>query len=472
MKNRVLNIGIQALGWTGFILIMGATLVPELLDVCLSLAPSWVDAFIGGGSAMMATVTLTGPVSHETTEQAVPDHFERDVSKIITKRRLQHYAFDSLVRRIAKKEKAHQFKTEWEEVETRPRRDVTTLLYTIVGGASGETAVIDVANVSMWAEDDTGFVEGVDGNAAGTELKFLVTSVDDDNDQITISGLNGFNNANDPNVDGKRVPTIPSGSVIRRMANAKTELDASTTEKYQVPSQYYNYCQIYQQELSESEHESISKAYSGYNYDDKKEQALWDFRSSLEISMLNGHRTKYYKGTEAHYTAGGVIESISNEIEFGSGGGSVDPSVSDVIDMTQVLFSSNRGSRVRYALTGSTLCSGLDKIPIGDKRVEAMQTEVTAGFTVKTLISTHGVIHIIPTKSLDDIGWDNKAVILDFEHLIKKEYIPLKAVKMDYNTTGIKRVINAYRLEETSCVQTRYAGANGVHATWVPTVST
>jgi hypothetical protein len=140
--------------------------------------------------------------------------------------------------------------------------------------------------------------------------------------------------------------------------------------------------------------------------------------------------------------------------------------------MLEVVFSPNRGSRERYAFCGSTLCSGLDKIPIGDKRVEATMTEVVAGFKVKTLESTHGLVHIIPSKQLDRQGWGSKAVIVDFENLIKKEFIPLKAVPLDLNNTGQSRVINAYRLEETSCIQTRYGGTNGVHATWVPTTST
>ena len=472
MKNRVLNIGTQVLGWIGFILFMGVAFVPELHELFISFLPEWMNWVIGGGSALMAAGPVTGPVTHETTDTNEPLHFERDVSTIITFKRPHDYPLDTLLRMIGKKEKAHQFKAEWEEVDVRPASDVTTALYTIQAGTAGETAVITVANVSMWAVDDTGRVEDVDGSTAGEEFRFIVTAVDDGNDQISISGLNGFNTAGDANVDGDRVPTIPSGSTFYRMGNAKTELDARTTEKYQIPGQFFNYCQTFMSELSESEIESHMRAYSGYNYNDKKQLGLWDFRSQCEASHLFGHRRKRYIGNDAHYTAGGIIPAISNTIEFGSGAGAVDPSVANVIDLCEVVFSPNRGSQERYAFCGSTLVSGLDKIPIGDRRVESMQTEVVAGFKVKTLVSSHGMLHVIPSKQLDRQGYGSKAVIVDFENLIKKELIPVKAVPLNLNTTGQSRVINAFRLEETSCVQTRYAGTDGVHAIWEPSLST
>lgn len=472
MKNRFLNIGTQILGWIGFILFLGAAFVPELHEILLSFIPEWAQGIFGAGSAMLAAGPVTGPVTHETTNTEEPNHFERDVSQIITFKRPHDYPLDTLIRMIGKKEKARQFKVEWEEVDVRPASDTTTAGYTIQAGTAGETAVLTVANVSMWAVDDTGRVGDVDGSTAGEEFRFVVTAVDDDNDQISVSGLNGFNTAGDAGVDGNRVPSIASGSTLYRMGNAKTELDAQTTEKYQIPGQFYNYCETFMAQLSESEIESHMRAYSGYDYGDKKNLALWDFRSQLESTHLFGHRRERIIGSDRHYFAGGIIPSISNTIEFGSGAGAVNPTVDDVIDMTEVVFSPNRGSRKRYAFCGSTLVSGLDKIPVGDRRIRATEEKVTAGFSVTKLISSHGEVVVIPSKQLDRQGWGNKAVIVDFENLVKKELIPLKAVPLELNKSGQKRVINAYRLEETCCIQTRYAGTDGVHAIWEPSQAT
>lgn len=467
--NKLINISLKTLGWIGFCLVILLAIL-ECQEALMAYMSIDIHEFLlGTGGTTLAMATVTGPVTHETTDSNLPDHIERDVSTIITYKRPHDYPLDTLLRQIGRKETARNFKVEWEEVDIRPVKDTTTAGYTIVaGGNPGQTAAITVANVSMWAVDDTGRVDGVDGNTAGEEFKFIVTAVNDSSNQITISGLNGFNDANDAGVDGDRIPTIASGTALYRMGNAKTELDAQTTEKYQLPAQFYNYCQTFMAQLSESEIESHMRAYSGYDYGDKKNLNLWDFRSQCEGSHLFGHRRKRAVGSDQHYTAGGIIPSISNTVNFGSGGGSVDPSVADVIDLGESLFAPNRGSMRRYMFAGKEVVSGLDKIEIDKRRIRAEQEEIIAGFKVNKLISSHGEIMVVHSKQLDQQGWEQKAVIVDFEHLIKKELIPLKATPLELNKSGQKRVIKAYRLEETCCVQTRYGGTDGVHAIWEP----
>ena len=462
--NKYVKTGWQIFGWLFSILLVAAIAIPELHE--------FLEVIGIGGSAILAAGPVTGPVSHETTVTEESEHFARDVSQIITFKRPHDYPLDTLLRHIGKKEKARHFKVEWEEVDVRPVSDTTSALYTKQVGSAGATAVISVTNVAMWAIDDTGRAEGIFGSTPGEELRFAVTAVTDADDTITITALNGYDNADTASTDGDRVPTMASGTTIYRMGNAKTELDAQTVEKYQVPGQFFNYCQTFMSQLSESEIESHMRAYSGYDYGDKKNLGLWDFRSQCESTHLWGQIRTRTIGSDRHYYAGGIINAISNEVEFGSGGSVVDPSVADVIDLCEVIFSPNRGSQKRYAFCGSTLVSGLDKIAIGDRRITAEQEEVVQGFKVNKLISSHGELVVIPSKQLDRQGWGSKAVILDFENLVKKELIPLKAVPLELNRSGQSRVINAFRLEETCCVQTRYGGTDGVHCTWVPTTST
>lgn len=442
-----------------FTLLMTVMVFPELAEAAL--------AFIGAGSAgtvgVMLGTTVSGPITVNATSAANSTHYERSVSDIVTFKKPAATPLDTLIRKVGKKQKARAFKAEWQEVAVRGTEDTITSGFTAAGNSTDESVDLDVTNTEIWNVGDTGTVPTVNGGDA-TPFVFYVTAVDTDADTITITGVNG----SDSSGEGKRVPTI--GTVnIYRLGPASTELNAQITEKFQVPVNDYNYCQTFQAQLSEGILESKHRAESGYNYNDKKMLALYDYRTQMEKSHLFGNRRYKSIGGEDFYFAGGAINKISNALTFGTGSGAMDIDADDIIDICENVFAPNEGSEERYLFAGKKLISAIDKIDIANRRIEAKETEIVVGMKVKTLISSHGLLHIVPNKNLDAVGdWYNKGIILDMDNVIKQELEEMTVTQLELNKSGSKKVAKAFRLDETACLQFRYAGANGVHATVGP----
>ncbi len=437
------------------------------LSIAFPEASSYILAALGlggagfGGSILAVGTTVVGPVTVEKTAAANSEHLARDVSDIITMRKPDDAPLDTLIRKIAKKKAAHNYKVEWEEVSTRGTEDTLTATNTAAGSSADDEVDLAVTNTTIWNANDTGIVPTVNGGD-GNPFNFFVVSVDTDADTITVRGINGSNTSG----EGFRVPTIASGTKIYRLGPASYELQASIGEKYQVPTTDYNYCQTHQKQLSEGLIESKHKAYSGYNFQDKKNLEIYDYRSQMEGTHLFGNRRKKTIGNEVYHFAGGIINKISNSLTYGSGGGATDISINDIIDIHEAVFAPNNGSSMRYLIAGSTLVGALNKIDTSNRRLRADEHEIVTGWKVTKLISNFGEMAVIHSKTLDSKGdyWKKRGLILDMDHLVLRELEPMIATDLELNKSGQKKVKSAFRLDWTGCIETRYAGSGGVHA--------
>lgn len=460
MKQLIRHNKWYSIGLTAFMfaLLMTALVIPE--------AAAGVAGLIGlsgagfGGSMLAVGTTVTGPVTAESTSGASSTHYQRSVDDVVTIQKPQDTPLDTLMRRISKKKKAKHHKHEWEEVSVRSFEDTTTATFTAAGTAADESVTLSVTNTEIWSVDDTGIAPGISGGDSN-DLVFQVTAVDEDADTITITGVNG---ADVSGTITKRIPTIASGTKIYRMAKAKSALSAQSTVKYQVPVFDYNYNQNFQCQLEEGVLEAQYRSESGYDFNDKKMLELYNYRSEINFAYYFGNRRVQTIGGEQKYFAGGIINKISNEVEFGSGAGAMDISADDVIDICETLFAPNNGSERRYLMAGKKLVSALDKIDTSSRRLEWDQEEIVVGMKVKKLVSSHGELIVVPDKTLDIItAWQQRGVILDFEHLMKAELFAPQVTKLKLDESGTRRVKNAIRLDESSCPQLRYAGSGGVH---------
>jgi hypothetical protein len=372
---------------------------------------------------------------------------------------------DTLIRKLAKKREVTNFKVEWEDVAVRGTEDTLTATNTAAGSSADDEVNLAVTNTEIWNVNDTGIVPTVNGGD-GNPFVFFVTAVNTSGDTITIQGVNGST--------GTRVPTIASATNIYRLGPASHELQAQIGEKYQVPTQDYNYCQTFQKQLSEGILESKYKAFSKYNYKTKKDLEIYEFRSAMEKSHIFGNRQKTVMSDgETYHFAGGIANKISNSLTYGTGSGAIDPSINDIIDIHEAIFAPNNGSSTRYLVAGSSLVAALNKIDTSNRRLRADEHEIVTGWKVTKFISNFGEMPIIHSKTLDSMGtaWKAKGFLLDFDHLVKAELEPMTATELELNKTGVRKVKNAMRLDETSCIETRYAGAGGVHAVLGPDLS-
>jgi hypothetical protein len=416
----------------------------------------------GAGGSMLAG-NITGPLTVDKIKTDNSDHLRVSMSKIVTEIKPDEFPLDTFIRSLGKTEKAIDWKHNYQTVTYRPFSDTSDGAFTAAGNATDESVDLGVDNVDMWEIDDTLRVDGVTNNS-GEELRCIVTNKSSSGGTITITAINGNT--------GQRVLSIDDETTLYRMAPAKSELDAQHTSNLQIPANDYNYCQKFMTQMERSVYEKLTQSRSGFNYADQKRIALYNFRSACEASHLFGVRAESTVGNDKVYTAGGVIPKISQSIEFGSGGGSVDPSVNNALDALEAVFAGQAGSDTRVLLAGKSLITGLSKISNYDRNLQFNGNKIVHGVKVTELESGFGTVYVKHHKSLDQQGWSSKGVFLDLENIVKAEFKPLSATPLKLKEAGTRDVEDAVRIDETACLTTRYASASGVHAIWTPKLST
>lgn len=413
-----------------------------------------------GGSAVLGSVIQTGAVSYEDTNTNASGVLERDISKVVTEQRPDEFPLDTLLRSIRPAESAHNVKVEYDTVTYRERGDALGAGFTQAGGAADAEATLTVGK-GIWAKNDVVYVPSVTGHD-GKALRLIVTERVSAT-SIKVTAINGQSSGNPT-----WVPTLANGTAIYRSAPAWHEKLSISDIITQDPSQDFNYCQIKAKVIERTQMESKMKTYSGYSYQDKVRQQIYDLRSDCESAILFGIRGKTTVNSEAVYSQNGLTNIITNTQTFGTGASAVDPSLADILDLCEATFADNAGSYRRLLLAGKKVITGLDKITY-DKNVESMGTQILHGISTKGLHSSFGELYIKHSKMMDQNGWDSKAIVIDLDHIYKHDLEPMHTKQLDPDSAGTRRVQDSIRILENSTVTVRYPDT---HVIWEPDTST
>jgi hypothetical protein len=454
-KGRVTKIALMLLSvvmMAFFVVSVASWLFPELTEPLMAL--------IGHGSSgvVLANTAIPGTQTFEKTDAASPGHIKRSVSQVVTEIRPDAYPLDTMLRNIRQSEKIANVKHEYETVKYRERVSALTAGFTAAGAAGDETVVLTINNVRIWAVDDTAYVPTING-ASSQPLRLLVMAVNRALNQITVTAINS------PTADTQRVPTIANNTKLYRMGNAKNELDSITDIIAMEPTQEFNFCQIQMAFLEESVLSSLMTTESGYDYKDKYLQQIYDMRSSCEFTHLYGKRSKTINKItdKTHYTADGIRAKITNTHTFVGNATTVEAiSKKDVTSLLEKVFSGNDGSEERLLLGGSTLIRHLQNISL-NKEIGPTEIKAVHGVKVQRLETDFGVLNIKHSKAMDEFGDSEVGLVLDLKHIYKHDLEKLSTEKLDPDKAGLRRVKNAYRMLENSCVTTRYPD---VHYVW------
>ena len=424
----------------------------------------------GGEGVVMGMALVQGTNSNDATEAADSGTgantgnllYKRDVSQIVTEIKPDDFPLDTILRNIRGAESAYNRKVEYEEVTFRSASATATSSDSVSGLTQDVTFSSDK---TFWAVDDIAFVPAVTGNGATGGSRLIVTAVNTTTGEVSFQALNTV---------GNTMTSLGSTPVCFRLGNAKTELDATTTSVYALPAQDFNYAQTFMAQIERSVIESKYQSISGYSFQDKVRQVIYDMRSSMERSLIAGVKSKTTVGSDIHYTADGLLNKISKSFSFGASGAAggyttSNVSVSNVIDMLENAFAGNAGSDSRLLLGGKEFISGLSKIDKYDRNLQSEGNTILHGVQVRRLVSDFGVIDVKHSKAMDELGLAKKALILDLDHIYKHELEPMSVEELDLNSAGTRRTQDAMRMVETSCASIRYSGANGVHVVVSPT---
>ena len=400
--------------------------------------------------AFVGAVVAGDAVTVEDVKTNAPDLDTDYVSKKITQMRPAATPLDTITREVGNIVPIKSFKTEFYAVDTRPMTD-TVGVAGYVSVLDAELASLPVNDVDNWSTDDTCIVPSMTGSD-GHELQLYVADIDAANNVIKVQSLNVT-----PNLNGKyQVPSIAGGASLVRMANAKSEKDATTDPFGILPAKEYNYTQLYMAQVEESIYQRMHSKEVDWGFTDYEALNIYNMRAGMELTNLFGYRMKTTDkvGKDVKYFAGGLKRFITKILEYGSNG---TPSIDEAkfIDWSKDIFVGNSGAETRVLLTGAGLNAEMAKISTVQKQIEAKNTEVIWGITFKKIETNFGTLLVKHAPIFDIAGYGDNGIILDVNNIEKHVFLPTQVTDLELKKAGLKNA-DATVIAETSCLVLRY----------------
>lgn len=446
---RFLRITLGILSLLAIVLV--ATGVVSYSDVVDFTKDNVVYGFAAGAAASSQD-TVTTDVTKTKSANLLTD----DISKKITMIKPSQVPLDTIIRNIGMTTPSDAWKVKFYEVDVRGVTDTLKKAFdtSSSGTYDSSTGVHTITPTSphIWSVDDLVLFQGVDGSD-DLDLVVHIVAKNATLGTLAVVPLNGSGD------DGTEMPDIPIGTSITRVGNAKAELDASTTPYANFPQDLYNYNQIHMCQVEESFYDKLHSKEVKWDMADMQAQAIYDMRRMMEFTSIFGYRKKMYNPIDAEYIyhSGGIIRYITNSVEYTEGGITND----SFVDMTKSIFVGNAGSDTRVVFAGSSYMSDLQKAGTIQKQIEAGKVAVKWGIKFTEIETAYGYLLIKHHQLLDDVGWAKKGICLDISNIEKNVWVPMKASKIEYEKSGIKKA-NAVRLDETFCLSTRYGATHAI----------
>ena len=410
---------------------------------------------VGIGVGVLAFASAAGATTVETpttgiAEAASPEILAMWISKKITEMKPAATPLDTILRNVGLVVPVKAWKTEWYSSDVRGIADsISTAFDTSASGtvdSTGAVNTITVHSIHIWNVDDVMMVQGINGGD-GKELILHVVSKNNALHTLGVITVNGLG------ADEDLVPDLPEDTVIVRIGNAKSELDAQTAPYTTFPQKSYNYCQTHMAQVEESLFLELHAKNVNWGMTDYRAQALYDLRRSFELTSLFGARGLKHdpEGQDDKYFSGGIYRYAGETIEYMNGS----LAQGDFNTWAKTIFTGNAGSDQRILFAGKELMVQIANITTVQKQLEAKATEVMFGVTFNKITTNFGEILIKHHNLFNDVGWSYNGMVLDVNNIERHVFKPMAVNKILLKESGQKNA-NAFMIDETFCVATRY----------------
>ena len=432
------------------------TVLGALVLIATAVAVQFLPDLLGiAGGVTIAFAAVAGAVSQETpttisAAAASSDLILTNISQKITEMKPAATPLDTILRNIGMTVPVKAFKSEWYSSDVRGISTTVAVSFdTSASGtvdSTGAVNTITLTAIHMFQVDDNLLVQGISG---GDDQDLILHIVAKNTSAKTVSciAVNGLGD------DEDLIPDVPSGTTVIRIGNSKAELDAQTTPYTTFPQKEYNYCQIHMAQIEEGTFLALNAKEVNWDITDYRMQALYDLRRSFELTSLFGARAKKYdpEGEDWKYFSGGIYRYADGSIEYTSGG---------LTDKTfnawaRDIFSGNAGSDNRVLFAGKTLMAEMASVSSIQKQIEAKATEVKFGVKFNMIETNFGTLAVKHHNLFNDVGWAAKGMVLDVNNIERHVFKPMAVDKILLKESGQKNA-NAYKIDETFCVATRY----------------
>ena len=394
--------------------------------------------FAGAGAIMAAgpgvavdgqTVTVGDGEGKEYLDEVL----KREIVKI----RPSDTPLDTLTRQLNNIDEAKGVEVGGWEVGTRDVEDTASV------STSGSTTVMSVSNIHMWLPGDTLQVEGkyYDKNAGveleGKPLTLYVKGRTGENLEVGIVG----------DTTGLTIPTFTDGKIYR-LGNAASETQAQSEIFVMNPSKRKNFCQIHMTQVEESVIHGLHDKKVDLDFGTYKEQTLWDFKRSMELSNLFGVKGFTYNAKgERVYTSDGLWNQLDVTHDITLNG----LTNAEWVRLTRLIFEGNNGADRRILLAGPELLESIAAVPTYQKQLEAKSVEMVHGIRVQRIETNFGELLIKNMGSLFSGERAKYGMVLDMGYIVKKVFEPLHTEELELSKSGQRRV-KAQRIIENYCL--------------------
>lgn len=254
-------------------------------------------------------------------------------------------------------------------------------------------------------------------------------------------------------------------SPLNYIGTAKNEKDAQTEALQFMPEVYKNYCQIHMAQVEQGDYDKIQAKKFDWGIQDYKNDALYKFRLGCEMTSLIGVKsiTTNAAGAEV-YTSAGLENYVGWNAAYYAGASAGDKGEMNMEWFNRLgdaVFSNVNSSEERYLFCSSQFYINLLKNVDIQRMVNAGETLVKQGITVRQIDTGFGVLNLKVHKGLS-IYRPGEACILDasraaYRHFAKEGKMSWK--QLDLRTPGLAKA-DVWVLSERSCPQFRVKPAH------------
>lgn len=227
------------------------------------------------------------------------------------------------------------------------------------------------------------------------------------------------------------VPDIPAGTTLHVMAPAMSESEIEITPDAAYPNKEKCYLQKKVCPITWTEFfERINKKAS-WNVQDLKDWILANFRKKVTRTMLIGKASKFMKtnkktGTEYVYTQEGVLRQLRIGYQIGA-----KLEFADLIGITRLFFGKYSTTNEVDAYCGTKFIEKLLNIDYTKHKDITFKKNQALGIDISSFETTFGKINFKVEHGLDDLGYEECAVIF-----------PMKDAKRYYYQKGKTITVN------------------------------
>ncbi|MFI3315094.1 MAG: DUF5309 family protein [Rikenellaceae bacterium] len=461
---------------TKFFFIYGTAFVVALIATLAGYcdASDVIVAFAITGIPVTSTVTVSDAESY------APELNREDISSSVTMMMPSRTPLDTILRNLKRSKKTTAQKIGYYQASYKPIIDTFDTTATGDGSSSGSpassytysegsgvtTMFIKVSNPDIWRNHDTFVLRNLTlpGTTTSSSVGALLNFTDDvmffvlskSGSVLEVTPIGGVKGkASSVNSDKYVMPDFASTDELVRMGQAKSELAISTDPFAIYPEINWQYCQNFMAQIEESTFHRLTKKDVTWGFSNFEMVNILSMKMEMELSMLFGQGGEYVSGNDHTYFTRGITRDIEKVIEYGTSSGDRTISKDDYNSWLKEVFDGNNGSSSRVLFAGSGLIKSLSTIDEFDKTLSNVSKDATLGVDIRKINTYFGTLDIVLAPLFREAGWEDYGLILDLEHVVKHEFVPMSITDLDLKRSGLKNA-DAKVIQEVSALTLCY----------------